>query len=81
MYKPLVIDNRKVNVLTHECSTKKEIPLCSIDAQGIVSFSANFSPYNYAIQAHNYFLAAIVNQLLLPWLKHDSGQLVHVFRN
>lgn len=42
MYKPLIIDNKRVNVLTHECSTKKEIPLCCIDAQGIVSFSANF---------------------------------------
>ena len=35
MYKPLVIENRKIDILSHECSTKSDIPLCCIDAQGI----------------------------------------------
>ena len=38
MYKPLVIKNRKVDLVNHECSTKKDIPLCCIDAQGKDSF-------------------------------------------
>ena len=37
MYKPLIIKNRKINVLNHNCPTKKETSLCCIDAQGIVS--------------------------------------------
>ena len=33
-FKPLLLKNRKVDVLAHKCLSKKDIPLCCIDAQG-----------------------------------------------
>lgn len=35
MYKPITIQDRTLDILQeHVCSTKKEVPLCCIDAQG-----------------------------------------------